>query len=99
MGGSSSGIEKCRDCGCEGGGLAGDAIGCGGSAGPDGGGEDISKGKVGTLSFKVMSSKPNVEWLSVTVGCLCGPTEREGPARISPRHTELGSADMETDMG
>ena len=45
----------------------------------------------GALSFKVILSMPNVECLSVTVGCLCRPAPREDPADVSRCHEEPGT--------
>ena len=57
----------------------------------------------GALSFKVILSMPNVECLSVTVGCLCTPAPQEGPACVSLCQegpgTGAGAGGADADVG
>jgi hypothetical protein len=91
IGGRSSGRENCRcgGSGGRGGGFSVDSTGCGGGAGTGGGGSGPKEG-IGALSFKVILSRPNVEYLSVTVGCLCRPADRRGPVCVPPCHVAAG---------
>ena len=84
-------MENCRCGGWAGGGFDPDATGWRGGAGAGAGGAG-SMGGGGALSFKVNLSKPNVEYLSVTVCCLCRPAPREDPACVSPCHAGTGAA-------